>query len=112
MSNRKINLNYIADWKAKDNFDAIKKFVNDMVILGTNWKLLDLSYNDSQSNIKIRHGMTKAPLDVIITRKTGAGNVTINYEQFDDDYIDISVSGACKVRMIVGSMTSKRGEVL
>lgn len=67
-----------------------------------------LEFLSAQTNAKIPHGLGFKPLDVMQTSLIGAGvTVTFNYDLFDTETIDITVSGACSIRFFIGAYRLK-----
>ena len=73
-----------------ENFRRIQDFLNSQVFL--------------MGDFKFKHNLDFIPKDIIQTAKTGTATVTFNYDRFDENYIDITTSGAVTVRFLAGSM--------
>ena len=85
-----------------DNFRRIEGEINGQIILSASWRPIELTFTAAKSNFRYEHNMKFVPTDVIQTRLTGAGAVTYNYTLFDETHIDISTSGACVVKFLLG----------
>lgn len=92
----------IQDFDVRENFKKIQDFINKQSILN-DFQFFDVTFSIAETNKKITHTLGAIPLDVIQTRKTGAGNITFNYESFSREELDVTVSGPCRVRFLVGA---------
>lgn len=108
---KKINLTIIDDLKIRNNFDAIKSYVNNEPILTGQMRLIEHVFPAAVSNYKLPHNLQVTPKDIIQLRLTGAGAITYNYLLFDSVNLDITVSGECTVRFLAGTIQTGR-EVL
>lgn len=96
----------ITDIYTRKNFENLKDyFSTENQLLG--FKFFDQSFSGAQENIKIAHGFSFIPQDILVTKVTGAGIVQFNYGLFDQSTLDISVTDACRVRFFVGTYWMK-----
>lgn len=93
----------IEDEYVRENFKRLSVFLASFPFFRGEWKFFELTFNGSVTNLKIPHGLTFTPKDVILTSSVGAGVVTFNYSLFNKNTIDISTSGACTIRCFIGS---------
>lgn len=91
----------IKDPLVQKNFEAlVQYFTAENQLVG--FKFIEFSTEKAETNLKIRHTLGLIPRDLIRTRKTGAGSVTFNRHLFDAENMDITTTGAVKVRLLVG----------
>jgi hypothetical protein len=94
----------VEDDYARENFKRIQDAnVNHPVTRGE-WRVLELAFYKAETNVKVPHGLKFLPKDVILTSKTGAGSLTINYDRTDLTNLDLTTSGACVIRLLLGSL--------
>lgn len=97
-------LNQVEDVVARENFQRLQDLAKSDPLLGGVWVKRVLTFTAAVTNEKIAHGLTFVPSDVLVLSKTGAGDITLNYESFDATNLDITTTGACVVRLLVGKM--------
>lgn len=56
------------------------------------------------STYTVPHELGFKPLDFIITSKTGAGNVSIDYANCTDKELIFTTTGACTFRLLYGKL--------
>lgn len=98
----KFFLKEIQDLYAQANFEMIKDFIKSQIILRFQWTFVAFETDVAVTNKKIRHSLGFVPKDLIETFKTGAGTITYNYDNFDTEFIDLTTTGPCKVRFLIG----------
>lgn len=88
---------------------VVREFLNKLItdlqsesILRGEWKFFELEFEAAVTNHRLPHQLKFVPTDVIQTSLTGAGTFTWNYDKFSNIYLDITTTGACKVRAFVG----------
>lgn len=97
-----LNVKEFQDLYLRKNFENLKSyFSSENQLLG--FKFFEVNFTAAANNQKISHGIGVTPQDVILTRLTGSGTLTLNWGLFDNKNIDVSVSGPCRVRFFVGS---------
>lgn len=102
MMNPNLLTKEIQDLYVRKNFqNLIKYFADNNQIV--DFKFFEQTYAKAQDGIKIAHGLSYIPQDVIMTKITGPGVATFNRGLFDTTNINLSVSDACKIRFFVGS---------
>lgn len=92
----------INDTYAQGNFKSLREYFNKQNQL-LNFNFIEFSFSGAVTNQKLAHGLGLVPQDVIITRITGTGIATLNWSLFDANNLDITTTGACRIRMFVGS---------
>jgi hypothetical protein len=92
----------IADPVVQQNFNNLAQyFQTQNQLLG--FRFFDLTFTKATANFLVSHGFNYIPQDVITTKITGSGTVSFNYGLFDTTNINITVTGACRVRFLVGT---------
>lgn len=92
----------IEDPFSQDNFKKIEENINGDVISNAQWRFVELTFAGAVTNFLYPHHLNFIPRDILQTSKTGAGSITFNYSNFDTTNIDITTSGACIVRFLLG----------
>lgn len=92
----------INDTYAQSNFKNLREYFNKQNQL-LNFNFLEFNFPAAVANQKIAHGLGLIPQDVIITRITGVGTATLNWALFDSANLDVTTTGACRIRFFVGS---------
>lgn len=104
-ANPQLNTQDIKDLYIRNNFQAIANFfTKENQLVG--FKHLTFSFTEAQTNSKVQHGLGYVPQDVIITRITGTGILSLNWSLFDSASLDVTSTGPCEVRMFVGTYTA------
>ncbi len=92
----------ISDIFIRRNFQNLADyFLNENQLLS--FKHFEMEFTQAASNLKRPHGLLYIPQDILVSKITGKGTVTFNTGLFDQTNMDISVSGACKIRFYVGT---------
>lgn len=98
----KLRVEEIQDLFLRKNFQELREY-----FLGQNqlmdFKHFDLTFSEAQKNFKVKHGLPRAPLDIIVTKITGEGTVSFNHGLFDSTSMDLTVSGKCRIRFFAGT---------
>lgn len=98
-----LNINGVADPVAQRNFQNIQVFFQGLALTLLGLQFQEVDFTKAVSNVLIAHGLPQAPTDVMITRLTGPGSVIFNFGLFDNTNLNISTSGACRVRFLYGN---------
>ena len=106
-----LQVDLVQDEASRDNFDVIQQRIEDNALLKFDAKFLIFSVNASGTHL-IGHGLTGKPLDLLVTAKTGSGNYTFLFDEFDKTYIKLSTTGPVKIRCFVGTFAEERYENL
>src|SRR5690606_37576894 len=67
------------------------------------FRFMEFSLDGAVANSKFAHNLGYIPKDVIMLQLTGEGTLTFNYNLFDSKNIDVSSTGAVKVRLFIGT---------
>lgn len=97
-----LNVREIQDVYVQKNFRNLQDYFASQNQL-RDFNFLEIIITGATTNQKIAHGLNSMPQDVILTRATGPGTVTLNWGNFDDTSIDITATDACRIRIFVGS---------
>lgn len=103
MSDLELILREIDDPHTRENFFRLLQYVKDEPILQGNWKLHELYLKDAVTNFKFAHNHKFVPTDIILLSVIGDRNVQFNYDKFTKTNLDITASGAVKIRFLSGS---------
>lgn len=96
-------LEEISDTYIQQNFVRLLAFFTKQRLLGAEFKHFEISFKGAVTNSKFKHNLGFVPRDVIQTSSIGAGVLTWNYDKFDANFLDITTTGAVRVRAFVGS---------
>jgi microcystin-dependent protein len=100
-SNPVLNVKDISDNLVQQNFQSLANyFLNQNQFL--NFKFVEVVFTAAQKNMLINHGLGYVPLDIVPTLVTGVGSVTFNIGLFDKTNLNLTSSGACRVRFFYG----------
>lgn len=92
----------LADIYVRKNFENLSAyFQSQNQLYGFNF--LELNITGAVTNKTFAHGIGYAPQDIIVSRITGAGQISFNYNLFDKTNINVTTTGTCRVRLFVGS---------
>jgi len=92
----------VQDQVAQENFVRLQDFLTATPGLH-NFRHMSVTIPQAAVNYKIPHKLGFIPLDIVQTSLTGAGALTWNYAEFDREFLDVTITGACVVRFFVGS---------
>lgn len=90
------------DSVARENFDRVRQFFRDDLFTKFDGGHFVISVPNAVTNYRYPHKLRFTPKDIILTSSIGAGAVTFNYEDFDQQYLDITTSGPVDFRFIAG----------
>ncbi len=102
-----INFADIQDPVLRRNFQNLVAYINQSLSILSGFQFFELVFKEAVFNQKIAHTIGKIPSDVIVTQCTGEGSVTFNFGRFDENYLDVSTSGPCRVRMFIGNQPTQ-----
>lgn len=113
----RLNVSNVEDPEAQRNFQLIQNFLNNFDSVVAGMQFVEIIFPVASStvvyplkNYKLAHTLGLVPVDVILTHLSGGGQVTFNYGLFDQNNLDISVSGPCRLRFLYGN-SAKPGAV-
>ena len=97
-----IEVTKIADPYARENFKKLQEFLAvEFLFLG--FRFFEKEFKGAEPHHRLSHNLGFLPKDVIITSITGAGSATFNQELSTKEELDITATGACIVRFLVGT---------
>ena len=92
----------LKDPMIRENFLRISNyFAENGKLLGFEFYELDIGI--ASTNYRKRHNLGFIPKDVIQTSIIGTGSLTWNYSLFDKEFFDLTTTGPCKVRFLIGA---------
>lgn len=97
-----LDLQVVPDSNTQENFRRIQEFLNGSPFQGMS--LLTLTFGKAETGLKVPHGLSFAPKDVILTSTTGAGSFSVDPTQTDRTNLIVTTTGACVVRVLVGTL--------
>ncbi len=93
----------IEDNYLQENFLRIETEINSQTILRGQWNFFEIEFTKAVTNFRFQHRLKYLPKDVLMSSIKGIGTVTFNYELFTKEFLDITTTGACTIRIFVGS---------
>lgn len=103
MSKEFLLIHEIEDAYIQENFVRLNSFFIKQPFLKGQFKHFTIDFPATVTNLRFPHKLGFQPKDVIQTFLTGTGSLTWNYNLFDANFLDITTSGPCKVRAIIGA---------
>lgn len=86
-----------------ENLDAYFKGQNQLL----DFKFFEVIFTAAQTGLKVAHGLTTIPLDILVTQVTGAGKVTFKHGSFDPTYLVLDSTGVCRIRFFAGTYSKQ-----
>lgn len=88
----RLNISNIPDIIIRRNFEALRDFFSSQTpLLG--FKFFTIVFTSAQDEGKYPHNLGFQPKDIIVTSQTGLGDVIFNYDLFDSNNLNITVTG-------------------
>jgi hypothetical protein len=103
----KLNIDRIQDEMVRETIQDIETELNASIFKSGDWKAIEIVFTAAVTNFKYPHNMGFKPKDALTTSLTGAGALTWNYANFDRTNLDISTTGPCVVRALVGTFFAR-----
>ena len=94
----------VQDEFSQENFKRIRDLALKDPLFGGTWVKKEIEFTKAVTNLKVAHGLSFVPRDILVMSKTGAGAITVNYEKNDITNIDVTTTGVCIVRLLIGRM--------
>lgn len=92
----------VTDGTARENFQRLLDFFKiENHLFG--FKQFELVFTSAVTNYRYRHGLGYLPKDIVQTSLLGPGSLTWNYSLFNAEFLDITTTDACTVRVFVGA---------
>lgn len=86
--------------QGRKNLQLLENYLLEIEFMKFDAKFITFSTSGAVTNAKIPHSLGFKPLDVFTTRMSG--NITFNYDLFDDKFLDITTTGAASFRGLIG----------
>jgi hypothetical protein len=102
MLNLNLLVDDVQDPPARDNFREVQNFADTNPFLQGAWIHKEYVFTQAETSRKIPHGLSYTPRDFIVTFVSAGATFTINYDSIDATNINITVSAACTVRLLMG----------
>lgn len=100
----------IKDVIIRKNFQNLQDyFMAENQLMG--FQFFDVTFTKAQTNFILKHGLSYTPQDVVVLQCVGAGQVSFNVGIFSTSSLNITTTGACRVRFLVGSYWNQQGSV-
>ena len=93
----------IQDNNVRESLEVLKELLNQFPFLKGKWQFLEYSATAAVTNQKIPHQLGFSPKDAILLSKTGSATVTINYDSFDESNVNVTTTGATRIRFFIGT---------
>jgi hypothetical protein len=103
MSKLQLLTSEVEDKYAQENFRQISELVRKNPLVYGDFVVKEITFSKAVTDQEYPHGLTFVPQDVIVLRKTGAGDISIGYAKFTKDNLYFTTTGACQVRLLVGT---------
>lgn len=99
---KQLNLSDLPDGPIKDNFLMLQEIFDESIWENMVSTRIEYTFDAAITNEKIAHGLGFTPTDILLTYVSPDSGVTVtwNYDEFDRDFIDVTVSAACTIRFI------------
>jgi hypothetical protein len=103
MSHKDLDLGQVSDEVLRRVFEKVQTVLNEDVFGHFEGKHLEITVSGAVTNYRWPHNLGFLPKDIVQTSLIGAGSLTWNYVSFDATYVNLTTTGACTVRALVGS---------
>ncbi len=100
----KLRLEEIKDPATRENFQKLENEFMKSPILKGQWRFIEMTFDDAIANHRYPHGLGFVPKDKIELAVIGPGTITWHYDEFDRTNIQVTTTGACVVRALVGKV--------
>lgn len=96
-----LNTNNISDPTLQRNFQNLVAYYQAQGQLD-GFQGMDLIFTAKQTNFQVAHGLGVIPTDLILSLLVGTGSFTMNWGLCTATQLNISVSGPCRARFLIG----------
>ena len=105
---RKLLKKEVIDVYAQENFVRLEDYIREEPILKTGFKFLSMTLEAPSypATVSYPHRLGFLPMDVIVTRNIGS--YTLEYDDFTDLTIAVTITGPVELRMFVGTYAEGR----
>jgi hypothetical protein len=94
----------VKDTYVRENFQRVQNLHDQNPLMRGQWVMKEYEFIGAVTNQKVPHGLSFQPKDVLLTRITGVGTITLNHDKFDLTNLDFTTTGPCVVRLLVGTL--------
>jgi hypothetical protein len=102
----KLLIAQIQDPYLRKNFEALANYFSAQNQL-LDFNFFEVEFTAAETGRKVAHGLPYIPLDIIVTHCV-RGNVTFDYDAFDETHMILNSSAACRVRFFAGTYAKKQ----
>lgn len=99
----RILIKEIADRYVRENFQRLQNFIDKENILRGNFQYVEIVFTKAENNYKHKHNLDFTPNIAFLAWVSDSAAVTLNYDEFDSEDINITVDKACTIRLFIGS---------
>ena len=103
-------LREITDPYIRKNFENLVAYFQQQNQL-LNFKFFEQVFTGPTNNLLIAHGFNYIPQDIVITKVVGSSTITFNHGLFDGKNINLSSTGAARIRFLVGTYWNFQSQV-
>jgi len=90
----------------KENFRRVADYFRGNAVDKMDFRILEIATTGGVTDLNIPHRFDFLPTDAFITRITGGVTVTLNYDRFTTENVNITTSGATTtavtIRLLIG----------
>lgn len=92
----------VKDQVTREVIETLINLINREQPLKGQWKFFELTFNQN-GTFKVPHGLMFAPKDVVQLSIRGAIDLTWQFAKFDKTNVELTTTGACTVRALIGT---------
>ena len=100
--NPQLAVKEITNLYLRGNFQALSDYFDKQNQL-LNFKFIEFQTTGAVTNLTVPHGLGFIPKDIIRSKVVGSGTCTFNHSLFDKQSLNITTTGAVRVRCFVGT---------
>lgn len=97
----------LKDEPTREILFRIMQYIERHTLLSFGFTFIEYEFASALVNTMVPHPLGFVPKDVVLTSKTGTGNITFNYESFTKTALSVTTTGPCNVRFLVGLYRSE-----
>lgn len=101
----------IADKYLQKNFQKLSEYFAQQNQL-QDFIFLEIVSTKAVTGLKIAHNLGYVPKDLVRTKQTGPGTITLDYPSWDEQFIYINSTGAFRLRCYVGTYWKDQSAVV
>jgi len=107
----RLELNNVPDERLREQLEVVDDFLVENPYARFKGRVFELTFTAAATNYRVLHNLKRTPKDAwmtYITPDSGGVWITFNWDEFDTEYFDVTVNGACTVRVMVGYFEEPR----